>query len=167
MIKVFMRYKGIMYAGSILIIIVNILMVVGGIGYYDPVRAVESAVENAENKSHSLCAKYVREALQDAGIRVIVKPSSAYLYNDFLPILGYSAVEMPYKPGDVVVFMPTGNRKYGHIAIYTGEGWVSDFKQKSFYVHSDYLKSKDYIVYRKEKGRFYNNLYKQLPFAFK
>lgn len=48
-----------------------------------------------------------------------------------------------------------------------GEGWVSDFKQKSFYVHSDYLKAKDYIVYRKEKGRFYNNLYKQLPFAFK
>ena len=93
MIKVFMRYKGIMYAGSILIIIVNILMVVGGFGCYDPARAVDSAVENAENKSRSLCAKYVRVALQDAGIRVIVKPSCAYLYKDFLPILGYSPVE--------------------------------------------------------------------------
>lgn len=160
-------YKGIMYAISILIVIVNILMVVGGFGCYDPVLAVESAVDNAENKSHSLCAKYVREALQDAGIRIVVKPSCAYLYKDFLPILGYSVVESPYKPGDVVVFMPTGNRKYGHIAIYTGEGWVSDFKQKSFYVHSDYLKSKDYVVFRKEKGRFYNNLYKQIPFVFK
>lgn len=162
-----MRYKGIICAVSITIIIVNILMIAGGFGSYNPVRAVDSAVENAENKSHSLCAKYVREALQEAGIRVIVKPSYAYLYKDFLPILGYSVVEKPYKPGDVVVFMPTGNRKYGHIAIYTGEGWVSDFKQKSFYVHSDYLKSKDYIVFRKEKGRFYNNLYKQIPFAFK
>lgn len=161
------RYKGIICAVSMTIIIVNMLMVVGGFGCYDPARAVDSAVENAENKSRSLCAKYVRVALQDAGIRVIVKPSCAYLYKDFLPILGYSPVEEPYKAGDVVVFMPTGNRKYGHIAIYTGEGWVSDFKQKSFFVHSDYVKSKDYIVYRKDKGRFYNNLYKQLPFAFK
>lgn len=52
-------YKGIMYAICILIVIVNILMVVGGFGCYDPVLSVESAVDNAENKSHSLCAKYV------------------------------------------------------------------------------------------------------------
>lgn len=48
-----------MYAICILIVIVNILMVVGGFGCYDPVLSVESAVDNAENKSHSLCAKYV------------------------------------------------------------------------------------------------------------
>ena len=50
--------------------------------------------------------------------------------------------------------MPTGNRKYGYITIYTGEGWVSDFKQKSFYVYSDYLKLKDYVVFREEKEDF-------------
>ena len=60
MIKVFMRYKGIICAVSITIIIVNVLMVVGGFGCYDPMRAVRSAVDNAENKFHSLCAKYVR-----------------------------------------------------------------------------------------------------------
>ena len=57
MTKEFIRYKGIICAVSITIIIVNIFMITGGFGSYNPVRAVDSAVENAENKSHSLCAK--------------------------------------------------------------------------------------------------------------
>jgi len=38
-----------------------------------------------------------------------------------------------YKPleGDVVVFSKTPYHKYGHIEMYNGKGWVSDFKQHS------------------------------------
>ena len=162
-----MKYKGILSLILITILTANIFLIIGGFGYYDPIKTVESAIENAEGKSQSLCAKYVREALQCGGIRIIARPSCAYHYKDFLPILGYYTVEKPYKPGDVVVWMPTGNRKYGHIAIYSGDRWVSDFKQKSFYVHSDYVKSNDYLVFRKANGRYYINLYKQIPYAFK
>lgn len=159
--------RKILYISLIIVLTANVLLIIGGFGYYDPIKAVESAIENAEGRSQSLCAKYVREAIQNGGISIIARPSCAYHYKDFLPILGYYTVEKPYKKGDVVVWMPTGERKYGHIAIFTGDGWVSDFKQKSFYVHSDYVKSNDYLVFRKEKGRFYNNLYKQIPYAFK
>ena len=157
----------ILYIGLIIFITTNMILIIGGFGYYDPIRTVEFAIENAEGESKSLCAKYVREAIQYGGIRIIGRPSCAYHYKDFLPILGYYTVEKPYQKGDVVVWMPTGDRKYGHIAIFTGDGGVSDFKQKSFYVHSDYVKSNDYLVFRKEKGKFYNNLYKQIPYALK
>ena len=159
--------RKILYISLITVLTANVFLIIGGFGYYDPIKAVESAIENAEGRSQSLCAKYVREAIQNGGIRIIARPSCAYHYKDFLPILGFHTVEKPYKKGDVVVWMPTGERKYGHIAIFTGDGWVSDFKQKSFYVHSDYVKSNDYLVFRKETGRFYNNLYKQIPYAFK
>ncbi len=52
-----------------------------------------------------------------------------------------------FEKGDIVVFNKTGNRKWGHIAMWTGSQWVSDFKQKSIIVHSDYT-GKAYHVFR-------------------
>ena len=133
-----------------------------GFGNYDHLQTIAYATENAAPKSQSLCARYVRKAIQAGGVRFIARPASAYKYADFLPVLGFEEIEEPYQPGDIVVFNQTGGRKHGHIAIYTGKGWVSDFKQRSFYVHSDYISSKDYKVFRKEDGPYYNNLFKQL-----
>ncbi len=84
---------------------------------------------------------------------MVARPEYAYQYEDFLPVLGFEEISQPYQPGDIVVFSRTGERKYGHIAIYTGNGWVSDFKQKSFYVHNDYIISKKYKVFRKKERR--------------
>ncbi|MGH9406013.1 MAG: hypothetical protein ACRD3D_09290 [Terriglobia bacterium] len=38
-----------------------------------------------------------------------------------------------YKPekGDIVVFGGNKSHPYGHIEVYSGKGWVSDFKQHS------------------------------------
>ena len=54
--------------------------------------------------------------------------------------------------GDIVVFQPIGGRKFGHIAIWNGKQWVSDFKQRSIIVHSDY-RSQDceYAVFRRRQ----------------
>jgi hypothetical protein len=54
-----------------------------------------------------------------------------------------------YKKGDVVVFDAAGKHKHGHIQIYNGKNWVSDFKQKSFYVWKDVPANKvNFTIYR-------------------
>ena len=60
-----------------------------------------------------------------------------------------------YQPkiGDVAVIQPTSDPKHpeGHTAIYTREGWVSDYKQgKDLYPNSRYRSEKpSYTIYRK------------------
>ena len=51
---------------------------------------------------------------------------------------GSGAIEGKFTPkiGDVVVIDRVGSHTSGHIAIYTSEGWVSDFKQKNANVYS-------------------------------
>ena len=70
---------------------------------------------------------------------------------------GFNKINIDYtqaKKGDVVVFQAIGNRKYGHTAIYNGEQWVSDFKQKSFFVHKDYTrKDAKWQIYRQGREK--------------
>ena len=40
--------------------------------------------------------------------------------------------------GDVVVFQVTRTSPWGHIAVWTGEIWVSDYRQKSIHPDSSY-----------------------------
>ena len=54
------------------------------------------------------------------------------------------------KVGDIVVFQPIGKRYFGHIAMWNGKQWVSDFKQRSIIVHSDYRKDGcEYSIFRR------------------
>jgi len=68
------------------------------------------------------------------------RPAVAYKYNEFLPKLGfipileskYTGNKLPdnYTPqkGDIVVIGANKNHKAGHIAMYNGSQWISDFK---------------------------------------
>jgi hypothetical protein len=38
---------------------------------------------------------------------------------------------LDYKKSDLIVFKPTGKHTNGHIAIYSGKQWISDFAQKN------------------------------------
>jgi hypothetical protein len=49
------------------------------------------------------------------------------------------------KKGAIVVFNRTPNHFWGHIAMYDGKQWVSDFKQKSMFV---YKYNKGYSIFR-------------------
>ena len=49
--------------------------------------------------------------------------------------------------GDVVVFPASGGRKWGHIAMWNGSQWVSDFSQKNIIVHRDYGQA-PFTIYR-------------------
>jgi len=119
---------------------------------WNPEQAAMYATENAEPKSVGLCALYVRKAINAGGIP-LYKCGSAWLYRYVLPILNFHQVgkDAEREVGDIVVFQPIGGRKYGHIAIWNGTQWVSDFKQRNLIVHSDYTKDgAEYRIYRRE-----------------
>lgn len=118
------------------------------------------ARENAEPKSTGSCARYVRTALEEAGYQEPPgRPLSAYQYETtgFINKYGFSKVDtnnpltFKPKPGDISITKAFNNHKHGHIAIYDGQNWVSDFKQKSISIYRDLPTSnaKDYIsIYR-------------------
>ena len=115
--------------------------------------AAEYATEKAEKKSDGMCALYVRKAIIAGGIPLYVG-SDAWSYKYTLPILNFHQVgkKSEREVGDIVVFQPIGGRKYGHIAIWNGKQWISDFKQRNIIVHSDYLNDGcEYAIYRRER----------------
>lgn len=120
---------------------------------WSPEAAARYATEKAEKKSVGMCALYVRKAVIAGGIPLYVG-GDAWSYKYMLPILNFHKVgkNAERKVGDIVVFQPIGGRKYGHIAIWNGKQWVSDFKQRNLIVHSDYLDDGcEYAIYRRER----------------
>lgn len=88
------------------------------------------------------------KAIIAGGEPCIILPAWGYEY--YLPFIGFEEVsEANYKHevGDIVVFPAVKGHKYGHIAIWNGTQWVSDFKQKNFIVASAYSEA-DYKLYR-------------------
>ncbi|MBI5428023.1 MAG: hypothetical protein HZA02_07065 [Nitrospinae bacterium] len=82
------------------------------------------------------CAKFVRLAIEAGGVKLEKAPIPAYLYDPYLDNYFEKLTPTPppmYKPqkGDIAVFQPPQNGKHpdGHIQMYNGEQWVSDFKQ--------------------------------------
>ncbi len=135
---------------------------------------VETAVTYLNNKAKSgsinRCATFVREAIEAGGIKIrIPAPRSGLLASacDYGP----SLVEQGFKPienakliisagiysvsgqtiGDIVVIerIP-GKHDDGHIAMYNGQSWVSDFKQAyGIYPGKAYRAAKTpFVLYR-------------------
>jgi hypothetical protein len=114
---------------------------------YDIDKAVNYVIANAASKSLSACALYIRKAINAGGISG--SWGDAWEYISALPNIGFTDLGKidSFEKGDIVVFNKTGGRKYGHISMWTGSQWVSDFKQNSIIVHSDY-NGKDYHIFR-------------------
>lgn len=90
--------------------------------------------QHAKNKSTGYCAMACRKGLAAGGLNTNGHPPDAKGYGPFLQKLGASVVPgKNYTPekGDIVVFGGNKAHPYGHIEVYTGKGWVSDFKQHS------------------------------------
>ena len=142
--------------GFIWLIILLVTLTICGLLYlrsceWNPKKAAEYVTKNAENKSVGLCAKYVRKAIVAGGIP-LYQGGNAWSYKYLLPILGFKETEdvNDKKVGDIVVFQPIGKRYFGHIAMWNGRQWISDFKQRSIIVHSDYSKDDcEYTIFRK------------------
>ena len=98
--------------------------------------------------STSKCAKSIRVALQSAGAKIQSHPVAASDWGNTLLSLGYREIKPSFdhpKEGDIYIIHRTQKHQYGHIAGYSGNSWVSDFKQKSYDVYKDKNVSNSYF----------------------
>lgn len=102
--------------------------------------------------SHHVCAWYVMRSMQNGGCPIIILPAWAYRY--VMPFYGFEQVQAgngndigSYYPqkGDVVVIENGEHSFWGHIALYSGESWISDFRQRSM---NPYRGSVPYVIFR-------------------
>ena len=106
-------------------------------------KALQKAESVKTRTSSGKCAMYVRQFLEAGGLDLTGHPVSAKDYASFLPKLGFVNIaniasraeqtkftENDVIPGDVAV-MEHG--QHGHICMYTGKYWVSDFIQNNMY----------------------------------
>lgn len=113
------------------------------LGKWDVGKAIRHLVSHASSKSQHACAKFVRMAMEAGGLSTAGRPNAAQDYHlkHFLPKIGFSLIAtLPDKtsqsnwtaqyaqPGDVSVMQaPTHN--WGHICMWSGKQWISDFIQ--------------------------------------
>jgi hypothetical protein len=99
------------------------------------------------------CAMYCRLGMEAAGLSTQDRPRSGDGgdYGPFLLRHGAQVVAPDsYTPqvGDTVVFEKTAQHPHGHIEIYDGKQWLSDFKQHSFSPYRDAASTPPFTIYR-------------------
>ncbi len=108
---------------------------------------------HAHLHSTHLCAASVRQAMEAAGIQTQDRPPSgdAGDYGPFLLRHGAQVVAQDSwepKAGDIAVFDRTPDHPAGHIQVFDGQHWVSDFVQHSFSPYIDQQSTPPVTVFR-------------------
>jgi hypothetical protein len=108
---------------------------------------------HALTRSSHHCAMYCRLGMEAAGLSTQDRPRSgdAGDYGPFLLRHGAKVVAKDsYTPqvGDTAVFDKTVQHPYGHIEMYDGQRWVSDFMQHSFSPYRDAASTPPFTIYR-------------------
>ena len=135
---------------KIVLVFVAIIAIACCASSFNAENASEYLIENSLPKSKCCCAWYVMRAMQEGGCCIGILPAWAYKYD--LPLHGFEEVSKKnYKPqvGDIVVFQPVGKHIWGHIAMYTKHGWMSDYKQKGMFV---YKQKTEYNIFRYKRN---------------
>lgn len=131
---------------------------------WDVQKAVKYLNEHAEASSKGYCARYVKAAIS-AGGDISRWPSivSAKDYGPALLERGFEVIPSTNSSlaGDVVIIQGINKEDFakgeinkdhphGHMAMFNGQHWISDFKQSNgFYPGGDYRKAKPaYVFYR-------------------
>ena len=100
--------------------------------------AVTHLINHAQPSTVGLCAGYVADALEAGGFK-FVRQVSAYQYrtNKILTGMGYKEIQKPssFKKGDITVTDKNSYHEHGHMAMWSGSNWISDFIQISEYVY--------------------------------
>jgi len=96
--------------------------------------AIVHLVSHAHNKTLNRCAEYVANALEAGGFN-FKRQASAYMYytEGILIDIGYKEIPKPsvFEKGDISVTENCTGHRHGHIAMWSGNQWISDFKQKN------------------------------------
>jgi hypothetical protein len=103
---------------------------------------------NSQKGSCHCCARFVRMAIEKGfndPNSTNGRPTWAWKYINYLPKIGFKLILHHIKdqtnytpePGDIAVYKCGGRTDVpGHICMWTGIQWCSDFKQKNMYVYS-------------------------------
>ncbi len=123
---------------------------------FDAEKATAHLTAHGRAKSKHWCAWYTMRALQAGGCPAPILPAQWYRY--YMPLVQFEEIpEEGFKAqkGDVVVFeRPSGSdwkkisQWWGHIAMYNGKQWISDYKQTKM---SPYKSNVPYRLYRYKK----------------
>lgn len=138
---------------SLIIIVAAILIWNHMPYYYNNDKTVSYVTSHAAPHSRSMCAWYVIKAMWNGGCPIGLVP--AYSYDKTLPQMGFEEIPskgyVPQK-GDISVLPQNEESSFGHIAVYNGKKWVSDFEQKEVYPGSYYRKKSQVKYFRANDG---------------
>ena len=98
---------------------------------WDLQKAISHLNARAQAASTHWCAKYVREAIEAGGI-ILQMAAEARFYGPSLKAAGFGEVSppgTPFRVGDVVIIQGASTIKEGHMAMFNGSIWVSDYRQ--------------------------------------
>jgi hypothetical protein len=126
---------------------------------------VQAAVQTLRHRAfphtppygHGKCAEYTRIAIE-AGFGGAPIPHTEHA-KDYGPILlevgflSHGRLLGGFLPGDVAVIEPIPSRRHGHMCMFDGDEWISDFRQlqgtDGFYPGPRYrILRPPYVVYR-------------------
>ena len=103
-------------------------------------KAIMHLTMEANYSSSGYCARHVSNALAYGGF-IFNRPGAAYEFRTkgILTDLGFKEISKPnlFYIGDVTVTEKNEYYKYGHVAMFNGTKWVSDFAQNSEYVYRE------------------------------
>ena len=106
------------------------------------------AYDGAYHESINRCARYVRLAFERAFKKLTKRPfnmkqaRTATIYGPSLILAGFEVVKISddskIQKGDVVIFGVTSTSPFGHIAVWNGNIWISDYRQDSIFPDETY-----------------------------
>jgi hypothetical protein len=115
-------------------------------------RMVDYLRRHARSRSTGKCAAYVRRAIEAGGVGRLQRRAAAKDYGPSLIAAGFKEVVTTgglCEKGDVVVIQACKGHPRGHMAMYDGSRWISDFVQSGLYPSARYRKEwTDFKVYR-------------------
>lgn len=119
---------------------------------WDEKKAVAYLNSHAHEHSLGRCAEFVRKAIEAGGIH-LVHHVSAKDYGGSLEQAMFKVLPAglsTFTAGDVAVIQPIPGHPHGHMTMFNGGIWISDFKQRyGLYPGESYRKLKPpYKVYR-------------------
>lgn len=119
---------------------------------FDVNKATRYLDSHAQRKSISRCAHYVANAITSpaGGGQPMGRTVSAKNFGPKLEAAGFRQVtDGTLQKGDVAVIQSIPGHPHGHMTMYDGSSWVSDFKQKTMYPGASYRAQKPpYKIYR-------------------
>lgn len=95
--------------------------------------AVSFARLHAMPKSTGYCARYVTDAIRRGGGLDIPNTGEAKDMGITLVNAGFRLVYDQPQEGDIAVIQSIPGHPHGHVCIYDGQQWISDFRQNSMY----------------------------------